>query len=94
MADKTPTRQVSTFLHCLGKEANDVLASTNISQEDHKVFNEVLKTFDEFFGVRHNVIFKQARFNQRDQLTGEIAEKYISELYRLAENCKYGAMND
>ena len=25
---------------------------------------------------------------------GESVEKYISELYHLAENCKYGAMKD
>lgn len=47
---------------------------------------------DEFFRVRHNVIFERARFNQRNQLPA--AEKYIAELYRLAENCKFGDFKD
>ena len=87
-------RQVSTFLYCMGEEANDVLTSTNISEEDAKKFDLVVAAFDEYFGVRHNVIFERARFNQRDQLPGESVETYISELYRLADNCKYGAMKD
>ena len=87
-------RQVSTFLYCMGEEANDVLASTNISEDDSKNFEAVLAAFDDYFGVRNNVIFERARFNQRDQLPGESAEMYISEVYRLAENCKYGAMKD
>ena len=73
-------RQVSTFLYCMGEEANDVLASTNISVEDSKKFEAVLAAFDDYFGVRNNVIFERARFNQRDQLPSESAETYISEV--------------
>ena len=69
-------------------------ASTNISGEDAKKFDLVVAAFDKYFGVRHNVIFERARFNQRDQLPEESVETYISELYRLAENCKCGAMKD
>ena len=46
------------------------------------------------FKVRRNVIFKRARFNQRNQGAGESAEAYIMELYRLAENCSYGELKD
>ena len=46
--------------------------------------------FDSFFAVRKNVIFERARFNCRNQLEGEMAEKYIMKLYALAESCDYG----
>ena len=78
----------------MGEEANDVLASTNISEADKKKFSKVMEKFDGFFKVRHNVIFERARFNQRNQLAGEAAEKYIAELYRLAENCDYGTFKE
>ena len=45
--------------------------------------------FDPFFKVRKNTIFKRAHFNWKNQQYGEIAEKYIIELYKLAENCEY-----
>jgi len=94
LSAESEARQVSTLLYCLGEEANDVLASTDISEEDRKKFAAVMKKFDEFFKVRHNVIFERARFNQRNQLPGETAEKYIAELYRLAENCKFDTLKD
>ena len=42
--------------------------------------------FDTFFKVQNIVVFDRARFNQRNQLEGELAEQYIMELYRLADN--------
>ena len=59
-----------------------------------KVYDTVIRKFDAFFKVRKNVIFKRARFNRRNQLESELAEQYIMELYRLADNCDYGVMKD
>ena len=42
--------------------------------------------FNDYF----KVIFERARFNRRNQLKGEPAEQYITELYRLVETCEYG----
>ena len=42
-------RQVCTLLYCLGNEAEDVLRSTNISEEDWKKYKEVRAKFDAFF---------------------------------------------
>jgi len=60
-------RQVSTLLYCLGEEADDILASTNITDEDRKKYSEVLAKFDGYFKVRKKVIFERARFNRREQ---------------------------
>ncbi len=87
-------RQVSTLLYCLGEEANDVLTSTNITEEERASYDGVVAKFNQFFQVRRNVIFERARFNQRDQLKDETAEKYISALYGLVEHCHYGALKD
>ena len=87
-------KQVSTLLYCLGEEAEAVLNSTNATQEESKEYDTVIGKFDAFFKVRKNVIFERARFNRRNQLEGELAEQYIMELYRLADNCDYGAMRD
>ena len=74
----------------MGEEAEVVLASTNITEEERKVYATVCQKFDDFFKVRRNVNFERARFNRRNQLEGEPAEKYIMELHHLAENCEYG----
>ena len=85
-------RQVSTLLYCLGEEADDVLTSTNIKDDDRKKYDAVIAKFDAFFQVRKNVIFERARFNRRNQLEGESIEQYITALYRLVDTCEYGTL--
>ena len=89
LSEESQLKQVSTFLYCLGEEADAVLTSTNPSDEDRKGYDAVIMKFDGFFKVRKNIIFERARFNRRNQLEGEAAETYIMELYTLAESCEF-----
>ena len=52
-------RQVST-LYCLGDEAEDILLSICITDEQSKKYDNILSKFDTFFKVRKNVIFERA----------------------------------
>ena len=94
LAEKSEECQASTLLYCLGIDAEDVLTTTRISDDNRKKYERVVEKFDEFFRVRHNVIFERARFNKRNQLTGESAENYITVLHQLAESCEYGNIKD
>ena len=87
-------KQVSTLLYYRGEEAEAVLNSTNITEAESKEYNTSIGKFDAFFKVGKNVIFERARFNRTNQLEGELAEQYIMEPYRLADNCDYGVMRD
>lgn len=90
LSEEGEERQVSTLLYCLGEEAEDVLTSTNITNDDRKKYDAVVGKFDEFFKVRKNVIYERARFNRRSQHEEETAEQYITALYSLAEDCDFG----
>ena len=87
-------QQVNTLLYSMGEEADDVLSSTNITAEERKVYATVMEKFEGFFKVRKNIIFERARFNRRNQLEGETAEKYITELYRLVDGCEYAGLKE
>ena len=92
LADGSDEKQVSTLLYCLGEETEAVLTSTNITDDEKKVYCTVMSKFDGYFRVRKNVIFEIARFNRHSQQAGESANQYITALYELAENCEYGAL--
>ena len=92
LKEASASKQVNTLLYCLGEEAESVLKSTNITDDERKEYDTVLGKFDNFFQLRRNVIFERARFNRRCQLPGESAEQYIVELYNLAEHCNYGEL--
>ena len=52
-------RQVSTLLYCLGVEADDVLTSTDISNDARRKYDDVINKFDSFFKVRKSVLLQQ-----------------------------------
>ena len=87
---ESQSKQVNTLLYCMGEEAGAVLASTNATEDDRKTYATVLAKFDTFFQVRKNMIYERARFNRRNQQSGETAEEYIMALYELVESCDYG----
>ena len=94
LAAEVAVKQVTTFLYCLGEEAESVLAAMKTSKDDRKDYATIADKFDAFFNVRRNIIFERARFNRRNQQPGESAEQYIMALYTLAANCNYAALED
>ena len=82
-------RQISMLLYSMGPDAQDVLETTSITAEEKARFDSVVSKFDEYFGVRKNVIFERAQFNLRKQQAGETGEQYILALYAHAAKCGY-----
>ena len=86
--------QVNTLIYSMGDEADDILRSFALSEEDKKEYDSVKAQFDAHFVKRRNVIFERARFNLRKQEEGEPVDAFITALYALAEHCGYGALHD
>ena len=94
LSAQSEERQVCTLLYTLGEDAEDVLSSTNISQEERKKYAEVMAKVDGFFQIRKNVIYERARFNRGVQQPDESVEQFITKLYHLAEHCEYGELRN
>jgi len=48
LVEKGELRQVSTLLYCLGEEAEEVLDTTCISEDDRKKYQKVIDEFDKW----------------------------------------------
>ena len=94
LSEESEKRQVNTLLYCLGEEGEDLLRSTNITEDERKSYSSVRAKLNGFFQVRKNVIFERAKFNRRSQLVGETADQFIASLYSLAENCNYAGLKE
>lgn len=86
--------QVNTLIYAMGDQADDILRSFTLSEEDRKNYTAVKGMFDSHFVQRRNVIFERAKFNRRRQEEGESVEAFITALYTLAEHCGYGGLHD
>lgn len=84
---------MNTLIYTMGEEAEDVLTSLNLTDEEESDYKTMVDKLEAHFVVRRNVIFERAKFNQRQQESGETADTFITSLYALAEHCGYGALH-
>lgn len=77
----------------MGDEAEDVITSLTLSEQEESEYEALKGRLDAHFVVRRYVIFERAKFNQRQQEVGESSESFITALHCLAEHCGYGALH-
>ena len=58
LAEAGDPRQVSTLLYCMGQDAEGVLTSTKVTDEERKKYDTVVAKFEEFFNVRRTSFLK------------------------------------
>ena len=69
---------VNTLIYCMGNEADDILCSFQMSEEDKQKYAKVKDKFDAHFDKRKNTIFERAKFNRRKQDKGESVDDFIT----------------
>ncbi len=94
LGNKDEALQVSTLIYSMGDEADDILSTLRLTNEDLSRYETVKERFDNYFTVRRNVIFERAKFNKRVQESDESVDSFITSLYSLAEHCGYGTLRD
>ena len=85
--------QINTLVYAMGGNANDLLKSFQI-QEDDMNYKNVVEQFASHFVGRSNIIFERARFNKRVQGKKESVLDFVEDLYKLADSCQFGSLKD
>lgn len=86
--------QVNTLIYTMGDEAEDIVTSLRMTEEEASAYNTVKEKLERHFVVRRNIIFERAKFNQRQQEQGETVDSFITALHCLSEHCGYGQLHD
>ena len=94
LSAKDDEAQVNTLIYAMGDEADDILRSFNLSEDDSKRYDAVKGKFESHFDKRRNVIYERARSNMRRQEENEAIDTFVTALYALAEHCGYGSLHD
>lgn len=92
LSKKSEETQINTLIYSMGDQADDVLRSFQLSDEEARSYTE--GKYDSHFIKKRNVIFERARFNMRRQQEGEPVDAFIMSLYTLAEHCNFGTLHD
>ena len=80
---KPENTQISTLIYSMGDEADDILSSFTMLDDNREKYDAVKAKFEGHFSIERNVIFERAKLNLRVQKEGGSADKFITDLYTL-----------
>ena len=90
LAEQSAEIQLHTFLQAIGHEGNLLYEGFQFTEEeDKKVLATVLQKFADFSLGTQTKISLRADFYRRVQRENEGTGEFISDLFRLSENCKF-----
>ena len=80
----------------MGYEAEDILRSLDLTQDDQKKYIPVKDKFNGHSMKQRSVSvpFEHTKFNMRKQEVGEPVDVFITVPYSLAEHCAYGTLHN
>ena len=91
---KSKESQVNALVYSMGNKTGDILLSFRLSEEDQKKYETVTEQFTKYFVKHRNPIFERVKFNRRKQKEGKLVDSFITDLFCLAEHCRYGAVHN
>ena len=91
---KEEERQVSSLIYSMGEEAEDILESFRLSDDEQKSYETVRTKFESYFVKKRNIVFDRISFFQRRQEEGEPVASFVNDVYALAKHCNFGALHD
>ena len=86
MAEKPEPNQVNTLIYSMGDQAEDILLSFRLTEEEAKKYSTVVEKFQQYY--------ERSKFNQQIQQLDETVDSFVTNLYRLAQMCNYGELTD
>lgn len=81
---KTSTPRSTCFY--TGSEAEDVLVSLHLTEEEFKGYSKLTAGFERYFVPCRNVIHERVRFSQRRQMDHEAASSPSQEQHRVRQD--------
>ncbi|KAJ8019834.1 hypothetical protein HOLleu_41588 [Holothuria leucospilota] len=86
--------QVATLKTIMGIDCRKRLKSTPLTEAESKDHDSIITKLDEHFKPPRNVLYERHNFFRSEQKQGESVDQYFVRLKHLAEQCKFGNMED
>ncbi|GFR79749.1 30S ribosomal protein S7P [Elysia marginata] len=81
--------QKAMFLHCIGPDALKVYNTFNLAEDDTTKLQDIIAKFENFIIGETNETYERYKFNQRNQLSEETTDQFITALKTLSSTCNF-----
>ena len=91
---KSPAIQVATLRAVMGKECKERLMSLALADDDAKDPDVIITKLTKHFAPARNVLYDRYMFHTANQQQNETVDQFVVRLRKLAEPCKFQALQD
>ncbi|GFR97874.1 hypothetical protein ElyMa_002756100 [Elysia marginata] len=81
--------QKAMFLHCIGPDALKVYNTFNLAEDGTTKLQDIIAKFENFIIGETNETYERYKFNQRNQLSEETTDQFITALKTLSSTCNF-----
>lgn len=81
--------KINTLLNTIGPEAVEIFDSLELTDDERKKFEDVLKAIEKFCMPKKNQIYERFLFYQRKQKDGETFDSFLIDIKRLVRTCEF-----
>lgn len=91
--EKAEPVKIATFLNACGPEAIETFNTFELTDDQKKSYDEVVKAFKGYCEPKKNEAYEAFKFNSRNQAEGETFDNFLLDLKKLVKNCGYTDKN-
>ncbi|XP_075560031.1 uncharacterized protein LOC142591614 [Dermacentor variabilis] len=88
--ERSGEAQVRTLLYTMGRQAREVFATFELTDDEAKSYDVVKQRFDSHFVKERNIVYESACFHRRQQRPEESVDQFATALHVLADRCDFG----
>ncbi|KAK3766160.1 hypothetical protein RRG08_005207 [Elysia crispata] len=89
MGKSTEKEKCAAFLYIIGRKGREIYNTWTIEETDQDKIEVLFNKFDTFCKPKHNVTSERYKFNTSIQQEHETLDEFVTELTRLAKQCKF-----
>ncbi|XP_075556582.1 uncharacterized protein LOC142588639 [Dermacentor variabilis] len=90
--ERSGEAQVRTLLYTMGRQAREVFATFELTDDEAKSYDVVKQRFDSHFVKERTIVYESACFHRRQQRPEESVDQFATALHVLADRCDIGDM--
>lgn len=93
-AEKDGEQKIALLLTVAGTEAIDVFNSFQLTPDEQKDYDGVIRKFEQFCTPKRNETYERYVFNSKNQAESESVEEFITDLKLKCQSCNFGELAD
>lgn len=91
---KADNVKIAMFLNCIGDEGLHIFNTFQLTDEDKKSYDTIIKSFKDYCSPRKSTVLNRYKFFIRSQQEGETFDQFQTALKSLAQDCDFGNQMD